>query len=124
MIVGLGVDLTEINRVERSIERFGQRFIDRVLGPSEQNGLPRKRLAEYVAARFAAKEAAVKALGTGFAEGIGFHDLQVTRNSAGKPGMIFHGPALEHMQAMGGQRILLTLTHAKDMAAAVVIIES
>ncbi len=124
MIIGVGLDIAEIDRVGKSLEKFGTRFIQRILGPAERKSLPRMRQAQYVAVRFAAKEAAAKALGTGFALGIGFHDLEVVKNKAGKPDIVFHGPALERMRAIGGARAVLSLTHARDVAAAVVIIEN
>lgn len=124
MIVGVGLDIAEIDRIEHSLERFGKRFLHRILAPGEHRGLPRIRQAQYVAVRFAAKEAAVKALGTGFSLGIGFHDLEVVKNPAGKPDMILHGPALERMRTIGGKHAVLSLTHAQNVAAAVVVIEN
>lgn len=121
MIIGLGLDLVEIPRIAASWERFGMRFAAKILHPLEQEKMPANP-ASFMAARFAAKEAAVKALGTGFTERIGFHDLYVSNLPGGQPEMNFINGALERMRELGADRSLLTLTHGRDTAAAVVIL--
>lgn len=122
MIVGLGLDVTELSRIEQSWERFGERFAEKILHPEELAKLP-KNAAPYLAARFAAKEATVKALGTGFAEGIGFHDIQVNSLPSGKPELLLHGAAKEKAKELGVQGMHISLTHGRDTAAAVVVLE-
>lgn len=124
-IVGLGMDLTELDRVARLLERNPDRFVRMILTPSEREALPRNpdpRTA-YVAARFAAKEAAVKALGTGFASGITPLCVEVRNDEFGKPCMHLSGPAHERATVLGVRHIHLTLTHSRHDAAAVVILE-
>ncbi|MDL2313877.1 holo-[acyl-carrier-protein] synthase [Desulfovibrio sp. OttesenSCG-928-C14] len=122
MIVGLGMDLVDLERVRKSWERFGPRFAARILCAEELAALPGEPVA-YLAARFAAKEAAVKALGTGFSNGIGPHDCRVLRQPSGQPEMIFSGAALERFKDLGAARSHLTLTHSRLCAGAVVILE-
>ncbi|MDR2051656.1 MAG: holo-[acyl-carrier-protein] synthase [Deltaproteobacteria bacterium] len=122
MIIGIGLDLVEISRIGRLYGRFGRSFAGRILRAEELRELP-EAPAAFLAARFAAKEAAVKALGTGFSRGIYFRDIRVCRQEGGKPGLILSGAALERFREMGGTRLHLTLTHSRDNAAAVVIFE-
>ena len=102
MIVGLGIDLVELDRIRHSLDRFGQRFVDKVLHDTEKSALPGApdlagpQVVAHIAGRFAAKEAASKALGIGFAGGTGPHDIRVTSLSSGKPELSFHGAALKH----------------------------
>ncbi len=125
MIVGVGTDLTEISRVARSIERFGERFLARVFTPGEiAYCQTKKNFAESFAARFAAKEAAAKALGTGISHGVSWPEFEVLRARSGKPSLVLHGRALELAGRLGVQRIALSLTHSRDTAMAVVILES
>src|ERR1700679_998839 len=94
MIVGLGVDITEISRIEAAIQRRGQAFLDRIFTPSEIAYCRRHRnCAERFAGRFAAKEAAMKALGTGWARGVRWVDVEVVRQRGGRPTMQLHGEA-------------------------------
>lgn len=140
MIRGLGIDLVEIDRISHSLQRFGQRFVEKVFNPAEERSLvergllgaaesgtgqeaQQRTLASAVAARFAAKEAAVKALGTGFACGIGMHHIEVRSLPSGQPEVLFHGPAAQRMAELGATRAHLSLTHSRDSAAAVVILE-
>ena len=122
MILGLGLDVVELSRMRRSWERFGPRLAQRLLHPSEQSAL-RAPQAQFMASRFAAKEAAVKALGTGFAEGVTPTDIAVQSLPGGKPELILYGKAAERAQALGVQRIHLSLTHGRETVAAVVILE-
>ena len=125
MILGLGLDLVSLPRMERSLERFGAHLLERVLTPAERAALPAApgpRTA-YVAARFAAKEAAVKALGTGFAAGVGPRDVEVVTLPSGKPELRLYGAAARRAGELGAASAHISLTHERDAAAAVVILE-
>lgn len=125
MVLGLGTDLAEIERIERSIARFGARFLERVYTPAEIRYCTRKKnSAESFAARFAAKEAAAKALGTGISRGVGWHDFEVAREPSGRPTLRLHGRAAELATQLGVTRTSLSLTHTRQLAMAVVIMES
>ena len=124
MIVGMGTDLAEIGRVARSIERFGDRFLERVYTPGEiAYCLTKKGFAESFAARFAAKEAGAKALGTGISFGVSWKEFEVTRTMSGKPSLVLHGRAAALAAKMGVGNISLSLTHTRDLAMAVVVME-
>ena len=102
MILGTGIDIVEIPRIQQSVERFGQRFLDRVYTAAEQAYCLRKRRsAESLAARFAAKEAGAKALGTGISRGVNWLEIEVTREPGGRPTLHFHGRAAEIADRMG-----------------------
>lgn len=125
MIVGTGIDLTEIDRIEHSIERFGGRFLDRVFTAGEQEYCLRKRRsAESFAARFAAKEAGAKALGTGISHGVTWKEIEVVRERSGKPSLRFHGRAAELAERLGVANTALSLTHTGQMAMASVVLEN
>ena len=124
MVVGLGTDLIEISRIAQTVDRFGDRFLRRIFTPSEAAYCMRKRsAAESLAARFAAKEAAAKALGTGISYGVSWLEMEVTRERSGAPGMVLSGRAAERAARLGVKRISVSLTHARDAALAVVIME-
>jgi holo-[acyl-carrier protein] synthase len=125
MVIGIGTDLIEIARVRASIERFGEQFLDRIFTPDEIAYCHHKRrnAAESFAARFAAKEAGAKALGTGISRGIGWREIEVRRAPGQRPELVFHGRAAERAQAMGVRRSSLSLTHARELAMAVVVLE-
>jgi len=123
VILGIGLDVAEIPRIRESLTRFGVRFTRRVLTEAEAAGMPTADPAPYVAARFAAKEAAAKALGTGFALGVTQTSIEVLRLPSGAPALQLHGKALEIADKMGVQRIHVSLTHGRDVAAATVILE-
>jgi len=124
MVVGMGTDLAEIGRIAKSIERFGDRFLDRVYTPGEiAYCMTKKGFAESFAARFAAKEAGAKALGSGIAWGVSWREFEVTRAKSGKPSLVLHGRAAELAASMGVTRISLSLTHTRDLAMAVVVME-
>jgi holo-[acyl-carrier protein] synthase len=122
MIKGLGLDVTELDRIAKVYERHGGRFLDKILTPAEREALP-KQAVPYLAARFAAKEAGAKALGTGFRQGITYRHFQVEADSLGKPVLRLIGPALDRARTLGATRWHLSLTHGRDVAAAVVILE-
>jgi holo-[acyl-carrier protein] synthase len=125
MIVGTGIDLVEIARIQESMERFGQRFLDRVYTAAEQAYCLRKRkAAESFAARFAAKEAGAKALGTGISRGVNWLEIEVVREPGGRPTLHFHGRAAEIAAQLGVSRAALSLTHTGQVALANVILET
>ena len=125
-IVGTGIDICEVARVAASIERFGERFLGRVYTPNEiAYCRSRKRSAnQSFAARFAAKEAAMKALGTGWGKGVRWRDIEVARQPGGRPTIIFHGVAQERAERLGGRQISLSITHTGNFALAEVILEN
>lgn len=129
MIVGLGSDLIDIRRIDKSIERYGDRFIQRIFTPVEQakSDRRRERAASY-AKRFAAKEACAKALGTGMAQGVFWRDMGVVNMPGGKPTMQLSGGAAERLAALlpaGHEgRIHLTITDDFPLAQAFVVIEA
>lgn len=124
MILGLGTDLAEIARIERSIARHGQRFLERIYTPDEiAYCLRKKSAAESFAARFAAKEAAAKALGTGISQGVSWHELEVQREASGKPVLHLSGRAAELAASLGVQRNSISLTHTAGFAMAIVLLE-
>ena len=121
-IIGLGLDATEIDRVAELIDRYGDRFIRRVFTEGEIAYCRRKHdSAPSFAARFAAKEAAMKALGTGQSQGVFWTGIEVVRRH-GPPRLEFNGGALTRFKAMGATGSLLTLTHSRDLAIAHVIL--
>ena len=124
MLVGTGIDLTEIPRIQKSIARFGNRFLDRIFTPREKAYCLRKRnAAESFAARFAAKEAAAKALGTGISYGVTWLEIEVTREPSGRPGLKFHGRAEQIAFRLGVTNAALSLTHTDILAMACVSLE-
>ena len=123
MIIGVGIDIAELGRVARSFERFGAKFCSRILVPAELAAMPANAV-PFLASRFAAKEAAVKALGTGFSQGVTFQDIEVRSDSLGKPAILFHNQALERCRALGVRQSHLSLSHGRDSAVAVVILEA
>src|ERR1700753_134528 len=125
MVIGLGTDLIEIERIEQSVARFGQRFLERVFTPGEIAYCHAKKAsAESFAARFAAKEAGAKALGTGISRGVTWKEFEVRREASGEPSLYLSGRAAELAEAMGVRRIQLSLTHSREFALAVVVVES
>ena len=121
-IIGLGMDATEIVRIERTIERFGDRFLQRVFTEAEIAYAPRRRNpAPHFAARFAAKEAAMKALGTGRSRGVLWRDIEVAR-AGGPPQLRFYGGAARQFDAIGATGSLLTITHSQTLALAQVLL--
>lgn len=125
MIIAIGIDLAEIARLEEKLARNNTRFRDRVFTPTEIAYCEGRasRFASY-AARFAAKEAAMKALGTGWGEGIGWQEIEIVNNEAGAPTLRLSGQALERFKALGAGRAHVTLSHSRDTAIAQVIFES
>lgn len=124
MIVGTGVDLAEVPRIRASIERFGARFTERIFTPAEIAYVERKaNRYERYAARFAAKEAGMKAIGTGWRRGVTWQDFEVANLRTGKPTLRLHGVAAEIAGRLGVRNISLSLTHTREYGMAHVILE-
>ncbi len=123
MIVGLGIDVASIDRMKRSLERYGERIWERILTLEERRELAGRRAdrAAALAGRFAAKEAFSKALGA--PKDVWFHDVEVRRSSSGAPELRMLGPALERARELGVQRSFVSITHDAGVAAAVVVLE-
>lgn len=125
MIVGMGVDLCEVDRIRASMERFGDRFRDRIYTPIEIAYCESKaNRYERFAARFAAKEAAMKAIGTGMRKGVRWKDFEVVNLPSGKPTLRFHGKAAEYAGRLGVNHATLSLTHTGATGMAYVILEN
>lgn len=125
MIVGSGVDMMEIARIEEAITRYGDRFCQRIFLPREIAYCRQKRnAAESFAARFAAKEAAAKALGTGIQNGVGWRDIEVVRAASGRPSLFFHGRAAACAEQLGVRHASISLTHTRSHALAQVLLEN
>lgn len=124
MIIGIGTDVVSIQRIEKAVQRFGERFIKKVFTDKEavvcKEG---KDPAPYLAARFAAKEAVLKALGTGISNGIGFKDVEVSREHGKRPEIILHGKGKETAETLGVKNIHLSISHDAGIAAAFVVVE-
>ena len=124
MILGTGIDLAEVPRIAAAIDRFGDRFLRRIFTPDEIRYCDSKaNRVERYAARFAAKEAGLKAIGTGWRRGVSWTDVEVRREPGGRPTLLFHGKAAEFAAKLGVKRVALSLTHTKDHAMAQVILE-
>ncbi len=125
MILGLGIDIIEVARIQASHEKFGERFLKRVLRPAEiAYCLSHKRPAPFLAARFAAKEAISKAFATGIGHQLGWQHMEVGRKESGEPFVILHGRGQELLVQRGGRIVHLTLSHTESYAAAIAILES
>ena len=124
MLLGTGIDIIEIDRIAQSIDRFGRRFLDRIFTPGEIAYCSRKKnSAESYAARFAAKEAGAKALGTGIQHGVTWKELEVRREPGRRPTLHFSGRAGQLAERMGVRHIALSLTHSTTVAMAAVHLE-
>ena len=125
MILGTGFDLTALPRIKALLEKHGERFLARILTADELAALPAEpaRRMAYVAGRWASKEAAVKALGSGFSAGIGFHDVEVITLEGGRPELRLHGRAAELAEEKGITSLHISISHERDMAGAMVILE-
>ena len=124
-IVGTGVDIAEVDRIARTLETYGRRFQERIFTAAEVAYCERFRnRAERYAARFAAKEAAMKALGTGWRHGVRWQDIEVVRQPGGRPTIVFSGVAAQIAGRMGVRYAALSITHTATQAFAQVILES
>lgn len=125
MIVGTGIDIAEVPRIAESIGRFGDRFLRRIYTEGEIQYCDSKaNRVERYAARFTAKEAAMKALGTGWSRGVRWRDIEVVRQPGGRPTIKFHGKAAEFAAKLNTKNISLSLSHTPEQAIASVILES
>ncbi len=125
MIVGTGIDIEEVERIRGAIERHGRRFIERIFTPAE-TAYAEQAVSPYerYTARFAAKEAGMKALGTGWDHGVRWVDVEVVSQPKGRPSLRFHGRAADRAASLGCRSISLSLSHTRQMAVAQVILES
>ena len=124
MILGTGIDLIEVARIASSFEKYGERFVNRVLLPNETAYcLSHKNPAPFLAARFAAKEAISKAFGTGIGAALGWQDMEICRKESGEPFVVLHGKGAQLFAARGARRLHLSLTHTENYAAATAILE-
>jgi len=122
-ILGLGMDLVEIGRIEESLQRFGDRFLEKIFHPAEiEYSRAQSRPAVPLAARFAAKEAASKAFGTGIGESLPWLGLEICRHPSGEPFLHFHHAGATLAQTRGVTRTLVTLTHTRTHSAATVLL--
>jgi holo-[acyl-carrier protein] synthase len=124
MILGLGIDVIEVGRIRDSHERFGERFLKRILHPNEISYcLTHRDPAPFLAVRFSAKEAISKAFGTGIGEKLGWHDMEICRRESGEPYVVLHGGGRTLMAERQARGIFISLTHTADHAAAVAVLE-
>ncbi len=124
MILGIGTDLAEVARIRQSIERFGGRFLNRIYTDGERSYASSKaNSAERFAARFAAKEAGMKAIGTGWNFGVTWKDFEVVNERSGRPALRLTGVARAVAERLGVKRTSISLTHTRETALAVVILE-
>jgi len=124
VIVGIGVDLVEVERIRRAVDRYGDRFVRRIFTEAEarhcrEGPHPDQRFAT----RFAAKEAVLKALGVGWQKGLRFLDVELTNNELGAPQVVLSGRSIEWSRGMGVERVHVSLTHHRDFAIAQVVLE-
>ena len=125
MILGSGIDIIEVQRVEAACEKFGDRFLRRILRPSElAYCLSHKSSGPFLAARFAGKEAISKAFGTGIGRQLGWQDMEIGRKDSGEPYVVLHGKGLTLLRERGGRIVHLSLSHTAKLATAVAILES
>lgn len=124
MILGLGIDLVEVARIEHALARFGPRFLARVLSDLEVAYCQSQSSpAKNVACRFAAKEAVAKAFGTGIGAELGWKDIEVVRLASGEATVEMRGAGVELLKRRGGQKVLISMTHTGSHAAAVAVID-
>ncbi len=125
MIVGIGVDIVDVTRIERLMSEYGERFAERVLAPAEREAFKASgRPIWFLANRFAAKEALSKALGTGLRYPVTLHAISIASDGIGKPTFAFHGPLPAYLAGRNIARHHLSLTHEKDLACAMVVLEA
>ena len=124
MILGTGVDLAEVRRIREAVERYGERFLHRIYTPGEIAYVERKaNKFERYAGRFAAKEAGMKAIGTGWKRGVRWQDFEVANLPSGRPTLRLHGEAARIAATMGVTSISLSITHTAELGMAHVILE-
>ena len=124
MILGAGIDLIEVARIASSFEKFGERFVNRILLPDEiAYCLSHRKPSPFLAARFAAKEAISKAFGTGIGAQLGWQDLEIRRKESGEPFVVLHGKGRDLFEARGAKSLHISLTHTENYAAVTAILE-
>jgi holo-[acyl-carrier protein] synthase len=122
-IIGTGIDIIETSRIEKAMRKSPERFRARTFTDREVEYCEgKKNRFQHYAARFAAKEAAMKALGTGWSRGVGFSDIEIVNDSSGKPELVFHGKAKAFFKGCGGGSTFLSLSHSREYAVAQVIL--
>jgi holo-[acyl-carrier protein] synthase len=121
--VGIGLDLVDIDRMRETLDRWGARFVERIFADSERIPLDEPRAAQHYAARFAAKEAFAKALGTGFDEGVSWRDVRVRNAPSGAPSIDLHARAAELADRHHVGRVHLSISHSRSTAAAIVVLD-
>ena len=125
MVLGIGIDIIEVARIRSSHEKFGERFLNRILHPNEISYcLSHRDPGPFLAARFAAKEAISKAFGTGIGAQLGWQDMEVVRKPSGEPFVLLHERGQALLQSRGARAVLISLSHTQTYAAAVAILES
>lgn len=123
MILGTGIDIIEVARIAASFEKFGEKFLNRILLPDEiAYCLSHKNPAPFLAVRFAAKEAISKAFGTGIGAALGWRDMEIRRKESGEPFVVLHGKGAELFAARGAKQLLVSLSHTEHYAAATAIL--
>jgi holo-[acyl-carrier protein] synthase len=124
VVLGIGIDIIEVERIQASYERFGERFLSRILHPNEIAYCLSHRLpGPFLAARFAAKEAISKAFGTGIGAQLGWQDMEVGRRESGEPFVILHDKGRALLEARKGRAVLISLSHTQRHATALAILE-
>ena len=124
MILGTGIDLIEVARIAASFEKFGDRFVNRILLPDEIAYCRQHRQpAPFLAARFAAKEAISKAFGTGICAQLGWQDMEIRRKESGEPFVVLHGQGKKLFRSRRAKRLLVSLSHTANYAAATAVLE-
>ena len=124
MILGVGIDIIEVARIASSHEKFGERFVNRILHPDEiAYCLSHKNPAPFLAVRFSAKEAISKAFGTGISAQLGWQDMEIRRKESGEPFVVLHGKGKKLFQSRRAKRLLVSLSHTANYAAATAVLE-
>ena len=124
MILGVGIDIIEVARIKASLEKFGERFGQRILLPDETAYcLTHKNPAPFVAARFAAKEAVSKAFGTGIGAALGWQDMEIRRKESGEPFVVLHGKGKKLFESRQAKQLLINISHTEHYAAVVAVLE-
>jgi len=125
MILGIGIDLIEVGRIQASYDKFGERFVNRILHPNEISYCLAHRVpGPFLAARFAAKEAISKAFGTGIGAELAWRDMEVAKKPSGEPYVILHERGQALLKARGAHAVLISLSHTQEHATAIAILES
>jgi holo-[acyl-carrier protein] synthase len=125
MILGTGIDVIEVERIRSSHQKFGTRFLDRILHPGEtEYCLTHRDPGPFLAARFAAKEAISKAFGTGIGSKLSWKDMEIRRKESGEPYVVLHGPGVDLIKERGGRIVHLSISHTQHYAAAMAILEA